>query len=164
MGKIMSEYKVGDKVKTIRNRLWEGTIVEVGLVRSKVKDNIRNRSYWVLNVELQLKPEKVVITPLSFAKLREVNSARCSKDIRALDSWTPLEWGGALAGETGELCNFLKKMRRGEKIDKKDLAHELADIITYADLLAATLDIDLGEAVKEKFNIVSKRWNSKYTL
>lgn len=161
----MIKYKIGDKVKEINGGLWEGTVVEVGLTQTKVKDSERSkRSYWVFNSEIQLKPEKVVTTSLSFAKLREVNSARCSKDIRALDSWTPLEWGGALAGETGELCNFLKKMRRGEKIDKKELAHELADIITYADLLAATLDIDLGEAVKEKFNIVSKRWNSKYTL
>jgi len=103
-------------------------------------------------------------TILTFDKLRKTNVSRCNIDIRALNSWTPLEWGGALAGETGELCNFLKKLRRGEKVDKKDMAYELADIITYADLLAAALDIDLGEAVIEKFNIVSKRWNSKYKL
>ena len=101
---------------------------------------------------------------LTFNRLHKINYARCVKDIRAIDSWTPLEWGGALAGEVGELCNFLKKMRRGSKIDKKDLAYELADIITYADLLAAALDIDLGEAVIEKFNIVSKRWKSNFRL
>jgi NTP pyrophosphatase (non-canonical NTP hydrolase) len=102
--------------------------------------------------------------PLTFKQLRKANIARCTKDIRPLDSWTPLEWGGALAGETGELCNFLKKLRRGEKIKKKKIAYELADVITYADLLAAALDIDLGEAVREKFNIVSKRWKSKFKL
>ena len=101
---------------------------------------------------------------LTFDKLREVNHARCVQDIRPIESWTPLEWGGALAGETGELCNLLKKLRRGEKIKKSDMAHELADIITYADLVAIALDIDLGEAVREKFNIVSKRWKSKYRL
>lgn len=102
--------------------------------------------------------------PLTFDKLREVNVTRCEKDIRPLSSWTPLEWGGALAGETGELCNMLKKLRRGEKVDIKDISHELADVITYADLVAAKMGINLGEAVREKFNIVSKRWKSKYTL
>jgi len=102
--------------------------------------------------------------PLTFKKLRETNVSRCKDDIRSLDDWNPLEWGGALAGEVGELCNFLKKMRRGDKIKKKEIAHELADVITYADLLAARLDVDLEKAVKEKFNIVSKRWKSKYRL
>lgn len=102
--------------------------------------------------------------PLTFDKLHITNVERCVKDIRPLHSWTPLEWGGALAGEVGELCNLLKKLRRGEKIKTKDMAHELADVITYADLLASRLDIDLGEAVREKFNIVSKRWGSKFKL
>jgi len=102
--------------------------------------------------------------PLTFDQLRKTNEARCNNDIRPLGSWTPLEWGACIAGETGELCNFLKKMKRGDIIDKQELAHELADIITYADLLAANLGIDLGKAVKEKFNIVSKRWKSKYKL
>ena len=102
--------------------------------------------------------------PLTFDKLRKTNYTRCVKDIRAIDSWTPLEWGGALAGETGELCNLLKKMRRGEAIDPKAIAYELADIITYADLVAAALKINLGKAVVEKFNIVSDRWSSNYKL
>jgi NTP pyrophosphatase (non-canonical NTP hydrolase) len=102
--------------------------------------------------------------PLTFDELRKVNVARCEKDIRPINDWSPLEWGGAMAGEAGELCNFLKKMKRGAKVKKKDLAHELADVITYADLIAAQQGIDLGEAIREKFNIVSKRWNSKYKL
>lgn len=101
---------------------------------------------------------------LTFSDLRQANVARCNKDFRSLKAWTPLEWGGALAGETGELCNFLKKLRRGEKIKKKKIAHELADVITYADLTAARLGIDLGESVREKFNLVSKRKGSKFKL
>ena len=72
--------------------------------------------------------------------------------------------GGAMAGESGETCNLLKKLRRGEKISVEDIASELADVITYADLIAARLDIDLGEAVRKKFNIVSKRRKCKYRL
>lgn len=134
----------------------------MGNSMSKKKCNCRK--YQVCDICQKIPGKEKDAETLTFSELREVNRARCEADIRPLDDWTPLEWGGALAGETGELCNFLKKMRRGSKIPKKKLAHELADIITYADLVAATLDIDLGEAVREKFNIVSKRWKSKYRL
>jgi NTP pyrophosphatase (non-canonical NTP hydrolase) len=102
--------------------------------------------------------------PLTFAQLSRANIGRCNESFRPINDWTPLEWGGALAGETGELCNFLKKIRRGEKIKKKKVAHELADVIAYADLLASALDINLEEAVREKFNLVSKKKKSKYRL
>jgi NTP pyrophosphatase (non-canonical NTP hydrolase) len=75
-----------------------------------------------------------------------------------------MEWGCALSGEVGELCNFLKKIARGDKIPKKRLKHEIGDIMTYLSLLSDDLDIDLEDAVIEKFNIVSKRWGSKYVL
>ena len=101
---------------------------------------------------------------LTFKKLRKANVARCESTFHALNSWTPLEWGGALAGETGELCNFLKKLKRGDKPSMRNIKHELADVITYADLVAASLNIDLGEAVREKFNIVSKKRGSAITL
>jgi len=102
--------------------------------------------------------------PLTFDELHKINVARCNSDMRPINSWTPLEWGGCIAGETGELCNMLKKIKRGEQISKTKLAHELADIITYADLLAEVLEVDLGEAVRKKFNIVSKRWGSSFKL
>jgi NTP pyrophosphatase (non-canonical NTP hydrolase) len=75
-----------------------------------------------------------------------------------------MEWGCALSGEVGELCNFLKKMNRGDKIPKKWLAHEISDIMTYLSLTADNLDIDLEAALIKKFNLVSKRWGSKYIL
>lgn len=99
---------------------------------------------------------------LTFKRLHEINVSRCKKD--PLNQWTPLEWGGDMAGEAGELCNLLKKLRRGDKINKKDIAHEMADIITYVDLIAERMNIDLEAAIIEKFNIVSKRWKSKYML
>jgi NTP pyrophosphatase (non-canonical NTP hydrolase) len=72
-----------------------------------------------------------------------------------------------MAGESGEACNLTKKMLRGDKsIDKhrKDLAKELADVITYTDLLAAAADIDLEKAVIQKFNEVSDRKKSNIKL
>ena len=94
--------------------------------------------------------------PLNFRQLRKANFKR-SQTAFNVENWSPLEFGGAMAGECGEACNLLKKLKRGEKVPLKDIAHELADVVVYADLTAAYLDIDLGEAVREKFNIVSKR-------
>lgn len=101
---------------------------------------------------------------LTFAHFHAVNVARSKSDIKHSNNWIPLSWGGALAGEVGELCNFLKKMSRGDKIKKKELAHEIADIMTYLSLLSDQLDIDMEKAIIEKFNIVSKRWGSKFKL
>lgn len=102
--------------------------------------------------------------PLTFQRFQEVNIARSKSDIKHSLKWSPMEWGCALSGEVGELCNYLKKLRRGDKIPKKMMAHEVADIITYLSLLSDNLDIDLEDAIIEKFNIVSKRWGSKVKL
>jgi NTP pyrophosphatase (non-canonical NTP hydrolase) len=107
---------------------------------------------------------------LSFQELREASEIRNSENAGGESDWTLADWGNALAGETGELCNFIKKARRTLPTDpsledlKDKMAHELADIVTYADLIAGKLGVDLGEAVREKFNIVSKRRNSPVTL
>jgi hypothetical protein len=42
----------------------------------------------------------------------------------------------ASRGEVGELCNVLKKLRRGDVVDMNDVRRELGDIVTYTDLLA----------------------------
>lgn len=102
--------------------------------------------------------------PLTFRRFHELNVKRSCIDVKHSDDWTPMEWACALSGEVGELCNYLKKMRRGDKIPKKWLAHEIADIHTYLSLLCHKLDIDPECAIIEKFNIVSKRWKSKITL
>ena len=101
---------------------------------------------------------------LMFAQLRTANLKRCEESFRPLHDWSPTDWGCALAGEAGEACNLLKKMLRGEDIPLEDVAKELGDIVTYTDLLAARLGIDLGAAVMSKFNVVSKRVGSDVTL
>jgi len=94
---------------------------------------------------------------LSFARLRSANVNRTADAFHPVHEWSPTDWATAMAGECGEACNLVKKLRRGEDINPRDIAHELADLVIYADLLAARLDIDLGAAVVEKFNIVSDR-------
>jgi NTP pyrophosphatase (non-canonical NTP hydrolase) len=101
---------------------------------------------------------------LTFKKFHETNVARSKADIKHSNKWIPLSWAGALCGECGELANFCKKMARGDKIKKEDLAYEIADILTYLSLISDQLNIDMEEAIIEKFNIVSDRWGSKYKL
>ena len=106
--------------------------------------------------------------PLTFRRLRKANVLRCETAFkRCLRDWSLAEWSNAMAGECGEACNITKKILRGDKNIKKhriELAKEIADIIAYADLLAAAADIDLEKAVIEKFNEVSDRKKSKIKL
>ena len=86
------------------------------------------------------------------------------------------EWHGAdkaptieyrfmeLAGEVGEACNAQKKLSRtdmGIRGGTEGLAHlteELADVLICLDLVAMDLGIDLGEAVRAKFNKTSEKY------
>ncbi|MEM0967254.1 MAG: nucleotide pyrophosphohydrolase [Verrucomicrobiota bacterium] len=75
-----------------------------------------------------------------------------------------------LAGETGEVCNEAKKLRRfmngmtggkDPETARAALAEELADVIICADRVAEALDIDLSEAVRSKFNATSEKYGLK---
>jgi NTP pyrophosphatase (non-canonical NTP hydrolase) len=104
---------------------------------------------------------------LTFNELREANVGRTNSDAYpgfTLDAWSPTDWACAVAGEVGEACNLIKKLRRGEIVSLEDIGFELADAVISIDLLAARLDIDLGEAIREKFNIVSERRGSNARL
>lgn len=113
---------------------------------------------------------------LDFDKLRIANVSRCEEVFHPVDSWSPQDWAVALAGETGECCNVVKKMRRiqdGTNTAKDPqtedecielIGKELADIIIYADLLAARLNINLSDVIRFKFNEVSDRMKSGIKL
>jgi len=94
----------------------------------------------------------------------EVNKKRCDECYHKIEDWSPTDWACALAGEVGELCNFLKKMRRGKNVDIKKIRHEIGDVFTYLDLLSQRLGVDMFECAIEKFNIVSDKFetNIKY--
>jgi len=104
--------------------------------------------------------------PLTFDHFRAANVSRCVKwHPGGIESWSPSDWLTALAGEFGELASLLKMRNRerdglpGNKFSPTDkmVADEVADVMTYLDLLAAALGVDLGQAVVSKFNEVSER-------
>ena len=99
---------------------------------------------------------------LKFSELHEANKTRSSE-------WNVPNDGAAfrtieLAGEVGEACDVVKKLLRdgapgalsaSEGIRK--LADELADVVICADRLAEHYHIDLGRAVRDKFNRTSEK-------
>jgi NTP pyrophosphatase (non-canonical NTP hydrolase) len=101
---------------------------------------------------------------LSLAELRRQNVARCEESFYPLGDWSESDWATALAGEVGEAANLVKKRRRGEHIPASDVGKELADVVIYADLLAARMGIDLSAAIVQKFNEVSDRVASSRRL
>ena len=114
------------------------------------------------------------LTIRQFSSLNKTRALHWHKS--GLDSWSPAEWGNALAGEVGELCNVLKKLLRHDKgiqqlaveqgkpyesSKRAELvlaaAKEIADSYTYLDLVAARLGLDVQRCVVMKFNEISER-------
>lgn len=92
-----------------------------------------------------------------YKTLREANIVR--QDEWDSDSKTDSSYAGnELAGEVGEACNIIKKLERerlgmrGSRARLEDLAEELADVIICTDLIAIRYNINLDEAVRNKFN------------
>lgn len=120
---------------------------------------------------------------LTFDELRKANINRLPlfKDAKGRrahskkdgSDWPLSKWNNAILGELGELANLIKKYERGDfklddicdgsYVDKSPMtfhdwmAQEIADVQIYLDLLAYQLRVDLGEATRDKFNIVSDR-------
>ena len=118
-----------------------------------------------------------VVTGLSLGALRDANKARLPtfRDAHGRPAhsepdgsdWSVADWFLATAGELGELGNVLKKVRRGDlsmEEARQAIAEELADTVTYLDLLAFRLGVDLSAATVEKFNAVSRRVGSRVRL
>jgi NTP pyrophosphatase (non-canonical NTP hydrolase) len=108
------------------------------------------------------------MSKLTFSEFRSVNVARCERwHPQGLNSWSLSDWLTALSGELGELASLIKMLNRerdglvGNKFmpTSEHLSDEIADVLTYLDLLAAAAGIDLGQAAIDKFNAVSVRNN-----
>lgn len=102
--------------------------------------------------------------PYQFLKVfRDHNLERATTHFH--HSTAEIWWTNAIAGEAGEACNISKKIDRGDyagddqalDIARHKLALEIADVVTYCDLLLAHMGVQMDEILLEKFNIVSKR-------
>jgi len=103
--------------------------------------------------------------------IRLINQKRCDRWHNNKEDWTLGDWGNALAGEVGELCNVVKKLRRHEsKVSLEyntpelnvlidNFAEEVADVLLYLDLLcwkAGVKPYTLERILEQKFNEVSQ--------
>lgn len=86
------------------------------------------------------------------------------------EPWTLADWSNAAAGEMGEVCNVIKKIRRlqtgmkgaqlrnqgtdtSELVDK--VKGEIGGLIIYLLSLCDALQIDMTDAIRDEFNKVS---------
>ncbi|RLI98090.1 MAG: hypothetical protein DRO99_01555 [Candidatus Aenigmatarchaeota archaeon] len=89
-----------------------------------------------------------------FAKMNHERTKRNDPDGR-------FDWeyfAIAMAGESGEILNKVKKIRRGDfPLDKKDIAEEAADAMTYAFLLLSELGVNPEKVLMDKYEKVNDR-------
>jgi len=110
------------------------------------------------------------MSDLTFKEVTATNRTRCERWHPNFpnDGWTGADWSNAMAGECGEACNVVKKLRRKDlglsaAVDPErdvlieKLADELADTYLYLNLLAEHYAIDLPAAIVRKFNAISER-------
>lgn len=103
---------------------------------------------------------------LTFDDLRAANIAR-QEHWGGSDNWTLADWSNALAGEVGEACNVVKKIRRpqlgtvGNSSDAatyyEQLETEIGDVLIYLDLLAKAAGMELSTCVMRAFNEKSEK-------
>jgi len=98
-------------------------------------------------------------------ELSKKNPERCKAFGHTVQEMPTLFWSTAVAGEVGEMCNFIKKMERGDSGEfTTAIALEAADIVIYLDLLCTKLGIDLLGSIIHKFNQVSLKVKSDIVL
>lgn len=105
----------------------------------------------------------------TFQYVSRINRDRAMRWHKAgLESWSPQDWACAMAGEAGELCNVIKKMRRveGEIVSANNpeadeliamARQEIGDTFAYLDLLCQRLGLDMYDCISHTFNRISER-------
>lgn len=104
---------------------------------------------------------------MRLSEMQQRNAARANRWHGDMDSWSGLEWAGAMCGEAGEAANIAKKLRRDEQqLAGNDetreellskLGEECADVFLYLCLLASRYHIDLETQIISKFNRTSDK-------
>lgn len=109
---------------------------------------------------------------IGIREIAEQHRARNRRWHTGAQPWTKADWSNALAGEVGEICNKIKKIRRIElghtgnqlrnqsaNIDAiiADIRGELGGAFIYMLALADALDVDLADAIRDEFNLVSEQ-------
>lgn len=123
--------------------------------------------------ELLVEGSRAEIKP--FQSIPHISTISYMRALRwhpqGLESWSLSDWGVALAGEVGELCNVIKKLNRYRDglqqnavtgtINKEMLIEkakmEIGDSFIYLDLLARRMGFNIEDCIRATFNRVSER-------
>lgn len=99
---------------------------------------------------------------LNFQELQKACAERADSTAfsHGLRDWSLTQWTNALAGETGELCNFAKKVERDSVNHDENMGKELADIVIYAAIIAEYIRVKLASgdfgSLKPAINLRSR--------
>ena len=64
-----------------------------------------------------------------------------------------------LAGESGQVIDLVKAYTfKGQKLDKKQLTHEMGDVLWYLSQIAEWAGIPFDEVAKENIETLNKRY------
>lgn len=101
---------------------------------------------------------------LTFEAFNKLNVARCEATAgyhTGVAEYGAATWALCLAEEAGEVMGAVLgatgQKKRKAMLTVYDVGKELGDLVAYADLLAHSLGLNLGECVAEKWNKVSER-------
>ena len=92
----------------------------------------------------------------TFEQFVRDGSFRTKGDIESLFVMTV-----GLAGESGEVCELLKKYVRDDKKINEDLLLELGDVLHYLTMIAHTFDMSLDDVMEANINkLIMRRKNN----
>ncbi len=105
---------------------------------------------------------------MTFAAFSAANRLRCERDfgepLDASSQYTPAHWALTVAEEVGEIAAAVLGVaglkKRKAHLTVADIGDEIADAVSYLDLLATRLGLDLSTVLVGKFNRVSERIGS----
>ncbi len=104
---------------------------------------------------------------LTFEQFSDINRRRCEsyngfgESLQPSSKYTEAHWALSIASEAGEVADAILgwsglKRSKADKT-KEDVGRELADVVTYCDLLASKLGFRLSHLIVAKFNEINQR-------
>ena len=106
---------------------------------------------------------------MTFREFAALNRQRCEAADgfdRRLDTTSLAHWALGIAEEAGEVAGVVYAMDHRPQKGKtmQDLADEIADVVSYCDLLAQRIGRNLDDVLRDKWNRVSVRVGSPLRL
>lgn len=111
--------------------------------------------------------QKAAITLKDLQRQSIRDSRAWFPEVHSSTSEAVVHFALGIAGEVGELVNFIKKVNRGSTTFEAvhdQVRFEMADVLIYLCDMAEELGIDLEQAVADKREILIDRWGHPDTI